>query len=436
MSTWLERHFDLKKHGSSLRTEFLAGLTTFVTMAYIIVVQPNLMGAAGMPIGPVMVSTLLISALFSIIMGLYTNRPFAMAPAMGGNAFFAYTIVAGGLATWQTALGMVLISGTAFFLLTLFGVREAIANMIPKNIKLAIGAAVGIFIAGLGLKNAGIIVVNEAGDSLTLASFHNSSLLLAIFGLAVIFGLMARGVKGAVLYGIVLTTLLGIPFGLVQLPQALFQLPPNPAPILLQVDWLDALKLSFFPLVFTFFTGDFFSTLGTVLGVGAKAGLLDENGDLPDIQKPFIVDSLATIVGALAGLTTVTTYIESASGVEAGGRTGLTAISTGFFFLVGLLLTPVFLMIPNEATAPALIAIGLTMLSSLKGIDFDRTDESLAAFLTVLVTGFTFSIANGIVFGVLSYVIIKISMGKIREVPVGLYILCIPLVYYLWLIGA
>ncbi|PTM60055.1 NCS2 family permease [Desmospora activa] len=436
MNTWLERRFNLKHHGTSLRTEFLAGLTTFVTMAYIIIVQPNLMGDAGMPAGPVMVSTLLISALFSIIMGFYTNRPFALAPAMGGNAFFAYTIVAGGLATWQTALGMVFISGTIFFLLTLFGVREAIANMLPKNIKLAIGAAVGIFIAGLGLKNAGIVVVNEAGNSLTLASFHNPSVLLAVFGLVVIFGLMARGVKGAVLYGIVLTTLIGIPLGLAKLPEALFQLPPNPAPILFQVDWLSALKLSFIPLVFTFFTGDFFSTMGTVLGVGGKAGLLDENGDLPDIKKPFMVDSVATMVGSMAGLTTVTTYIESASGVEAGGRTGLTAISTGFFFLIGLLLTPIFLIIPNEATAPALIVIGLTMLSSLKGIDFERTDESMVAFLTVLVTGFTFSIANGIVFGVLAYVIIKIVMGKIREIPVGLFILCIPLIYYLWLIGA
>ncbi|MDQ0300180.1 AGZA family xanthine/uracil permease-like MFS transporter [Salibacterium salarium] len=434
MSAWIEKRFGLNKNNTTTRTEMMAGLTTFVTMAYIIAIQPSLMSDAGMPAGSVMVTTLLVSAIFSIIMGLFTNRPFAMAPAMGGNAFFAYTIVASGVATYQTALGMVFISGMAFFLLTIFGIREAIANMLPKNIKLAVGAAVGIFITATGLKNAGLITANDSGDGLTLASLHNSSIMLSIIGLVIILGLMGRQIKGAVLYGIVITTVIGIPLGLTTMPETFFQAPPNPAPIMFQVDWLQALQFAFIPLIFTFFTGDFFSSMGTLLGVGAKADLLDKNGDLPGIKKPFLVDSLATVFGSMAGSTTVTTYIESASGVDAGGRTGLTAVSTGALFFVSLLVTPLFLMIPGEATAPALIVIGLTMLSSLKDINFENTEESLVAFLTVLITGFTFSIANGIVFGVLAYVVIKILTGKIKEIPIGLFILCIPLVYYLWLV--
>lgn len=433
MTNILEKLFNLKQLNTNVKVEVFAGLTTFITMAYIIIVQPNLMGGAGMPVGAVMVSTMIISGIATIIMGLYTNRPLALAPAMGSNAFFAYTIVAGGLATWQTGLGMVFISGVVFLLLTLFGIREAIANMIPKNIKLAIGAAVGIYIAALGFTQSGLVIPNTSSGNLTLGSMHNESVILVLLGIVLILGLMARKVNGAVLYGIVAVTIIGIPLGITKMPETVFQLPPSPFEIFFQVDWLSALKLSFFPLLFTFFVGDFFSTLGTVLGVGAKANLLDENGDLPDIQKPFLVDAVSTVGGALAGLTTVTTYIESASGVEAGGRSGLTAVSTGMFFIISLLLTPIFLMIPGVATAPALIVVGLSMLVSLKAIDFDQIDEAMPAFITILVTGFTFSISNGIVFGVLSFVAIKLITGKLKDIPIGLYFLCIPLIYFLWL---
>lgn len=434
MSNFLNRLFKLNELNTNIRTEILAGITTFITMAYIIIVQPNLMGAAGMPVGAVMVSTMIVSGLFSIIMGIFTNRPFALAPAMGSNAFFAYSVVAAGLATWETALGMIFISGVAFLVLTLLGLREAISNMLPKNIKLAISGSVGIFIVGTGLVNGGIIIQREGSNNMTLATLHEPSVLLAVIGILVTIGLMARKVKGAVLWGIILITVLGLPLGITNLPDTFFQLPPNPTSIFFQVDWIAALKLSFFPLIFTFFTGDFFSSLGTILGVSGKAGLLDKDGNLPGIKKPFIVDSSATITGSLLGVTTVTTYVESASGVSEGGKTGLTAVSAGVMFWICLLLTPIFLMVPSVATAPALVVIGITILESLKNINYDKLDELATALITILVTAFSFSIANGIVFGILSYVVIKLITGKVREIPIGLYFLCIPLAYYLWLI--
>ncbi|WP_047979900.1 NCS2 family permease [Ornithinibacillus contaminans] len=434
MSNFLNRFFKLNELNTNIKTEVLAGITTFITMAYIIIVQPNLMEAAGMPVGAVMVSTMIVSGLFTIIMGIVTNRPFALAPAMGSNAFFSYSIVAAGLATWQTALGMIFISGVIFLLLTLLGLREAISNMLPKNIKLAISGSVGIFIVGTGLVNGGIIIQREGSNNMTLASLHDPSVLLALIGILVTIGLMARKVKGAVLWGILLVTVLGFPLGITKLPDTLFQLPPDPTPIFFQIDWISALKLSFFPLIFTFFTGDFFSTLGTILGVSEKAGLLDKDGNLPGIKKPFLVDSSATIVGSLMGVTTVTTYVESASGVGEGGKTGLTSISTGLLFWFSLFLTPIFLMIPGVATAPALVVIGILILESLRNINFDKLDELATALILILVTAFSFSIANGIVFGIISYVIIKLITGKVRDIPIGLYFLCIPLAYYLWLI--
>lgn len=431
--TWLEKLFALSTYNTTVRTEFIAGVTTFITMAYIIIVQPNLMKAAGMPVGAVAVSTILISAVFSMLMGLYANRPFALAPTMGGNAFFAYSIVAAGDANWQTALGMVMISGICFLVLTLAGIREAIAEIMPKCVKNAVAGAVGLFIFGLGLTNAGIVLGNKTTGLLMLGSFHKANVILAVIGLVITLILMIRKVKGAVFYGIIVTAIVGIPLGITKLPQTFFSLPPDPSPIIGQFDIKSALSFAFFPLIFTFFTGEFFSTLGTVLGLGAKAKLLDEKGNLPEIQKPFIVDSLSVIGGAAMGMTPVSAYIESASGVEAGGRTGLTAVFTGVMFLLALFVTPLIMTIPSAATAPALILIGLSMLTTLKMIHWDDMEEMIPALFTVLTTGFSFSIANGIVFGVLSYVIIKIAAGKIKEIPWGLYLLCVPLIYYLWL---
>lgn len=424
----LEGLFKLKERNTNVKTEIAAGITTFMTMAYILIVQPSFMKAAGMDVGAVTVVTALLSAVFSIFMGLYTNLPFALAPAMGSNAFFAFTLVAGGLATWQQGLGMTFISGIIFILLTIFGLREVIVKVIPKNVKIAIGAAIGFYIAQLGFKNGHLMLI--ADGSIKMGNLHDPNTLLTLIGVLILVALMANKVKGDVLIGIILTTLIGIPMGITKIPDSFISMPPSIAPIAFQLDILGALKWSFFPLMFTFFVGDFFSTLGTVLGVSAKAGLLDENGDLPGINKPFLVDAIATVVGAVMGSTVVTTYIESASGVEAGGRTGLTAVSTGMCFLFTLFFTPIAAMIPAEATAPALILIGLLMISCVKDIDFSDFTEAFPAFATIIFTTFTSSISNGISIGIISYALTKIVSGRIKELNWGIFILCIPLVFY------
>ncbi|MGL4772102.1 MAG: NCS2 family permease [Clostridium sp.] len=424
----LERLFKLKENNTNVKTEITAGMTTFMTMAYILVVQPMFMGAAGMDVGAVTVVTALLAAGFSIFMGIYTNLPFALAPAMGSNAFFAYTLVAGGIVNWQTGLGMVFISGIAFMLLTLLGLREVIVNLIPKNIKYAIGVAVGFYIVLLGFKNGGLMSITEG--KMALGDVKSAGVILTLIGLVIMVFLSARKVKGGVLIGIVLTTIIGIPLGITAVPETLVTMPPSIEPIAFKLDILAALKWSFFPLMFTFFVGDFFSTLGTLLGVSAKAGLLDEEGNLPNINKPFLVDSIATVVGALFGSTVVTTYIESAAGVEEGGRTGLTSVAAGVCFALTIFLTPIAGMIPNEATAPALILIGLLMISGIKNIEFDEFTEAFPAFATITFTAFTSSISNGISIGIISYMLTKVLAGKYKELNWGIYILSIPLVLY------
>lgn len=424
----LENLFKLKEHNTDVRTEITAGITTFMTMAYILVVQPMFMGAAGMDVGAVTVVTGLLAAVFSIFMGLYTNLPFALAPAMGSNAFFAYTLVAGGIVTWEIGLGMVFISGVAFIVLTLLGLREVIVNLIPKNIKYAIGVAVGFYIVLLGFKNGGLMSITEG--KIALGDVKSASVLLTIIGLLTVVALTARKVKGSILIAIIVTTIVGIPMGITQVPESFITMPPSIEPIAFKLDILGALKWSFFPLMFTFFVGDFFSTLGTLLGVSAKAGLLDEDGNLPNINKPFLVDAIATIVGSIFGSTVVTTYIESASGVEEGGRTGLTAVSAGICFALTIFITPIAGMIPNEATAPALIIIGLLMISGMKQIEFDEFTEAFPAFATIVFTAFTSSISNGISIGILSYVATKLLSGKYQDLNWGVYLLSVPLIMY------
>ncbi|MEG1312050.1 MAG: NCS2 family permease [Romboutsia sp.] len=424
----LENLFKLKEHNTNVKTEITAGITTFMTMAYILVVQPMFMGAAGMDVGAVTVVTAILAAVFSIFMGLYTNLPFALAPAMGSNAFFAYTLVAGGIVSWETGLGMVFISGIAFIILTVLGLREVIVNLIPRNIKYAIGVAVGFYIVLLGFKNGGLMSITEG--KIAIGDVKSSGFILTIIGLLVVVGLTARKIKGSILIAIIITTLVGIPMGITQVPESLITMPPSIAPIAFKLDIMGALKWSFFPLMFTFFVGDFFSTLGTLLGVSAKAGLLDEDGNLPNINKPFLVDAIATVVGALFGSTVVTTYIESAAGVEEGGRTGLTAIAAGVCFALTIFITPIAGMIPNEATAPALIIIGLLMISGMKEIDFNDFTEAFPAFATIVFTAFTSSISNGISIGILSYVATKLLGGKFKELNLGIYLLSIPLIMY------
>lgn len=424
----LENLFKLKEHNTNVKTEVVAGITTFMTMAYIIMVQPIFMSAAGMDVGAVMVVTAVLSAVFTLFMALYTNLPFALAPAMGSNAFFAYTLVASGVVTWEQGLGMVFISGVIFLLLSVIGLREVIVKMIPKNIKLAIGAAVGFFIVLIGFKNAHFVALSD--NSISMGDLRATNTILALIGLAIVVALMANKIKGAILIGIIATTLIGIPMGITKVPDHLITAPPSIAPIAFKLDIIGALKWSFFPLMFTFFVGDFFSTLGTLLGVSAKAGLLDEEGNLPNIQKPFLVDAMATIVGAIFGSTVITTYIESASGVEEGGRTGLTGAVTAICFALTIFITPIVGMIPSEATAPALIVIGLLMLSGITEIDFSDFTEAFPAFATIIFTAYTSSISNGISIGIISYAFVKLVTLKFKEVHWGMYLLCIPLVAY------
>lgn len=424
----LEKIFKFQERNTNARIEITAGITTFMTMAYILVLQPMFMGAAGMEVGAVTVVTAILSAIFSIFMGIYTNLPFALAPAMGSNAFFAYTLVAGGIVNWETGLGMVFISGVVFILLTVLGLREVIVNLIPKNIKYAIGVAVGFYIVLLGFKNGGLMSLE--GGSIAMGDVKSPGVLLTIIGLVIVVFLQARKVKGGVLVAIILTTIIGIPMGITNVPESLVTMPPSIELIAFKLDIMAALKWSFFPLMFTFFVGDFFSTLGTLLGVSAKANLLDEEGNLPNINKPFLVDAIATVVGALFGSTVVTTYIESAAGVEEGGRTGFTAVVAGICFALTMFITPIAGMIPSEATAPALILIGLLMITGVKNIEFNDFTEAFPAFATIVFTAFTSSISNGISIGIISYMVTKVMAGRFKDLNWGIYILSIPLIAY------
>ena len=424
----LDGYFSITERGSTYRREILAGITTFMTMAYILIIHPSWMAAAGMDRGASVVVTALMSGVFSLFMGLYARLPFALAPAMGSNAFFAFTLVKGGIVPWEVGMGMVFISGSIFVLLTLFGIREIIVRLVPTSIKFAIGAAVGIFIAYLGMKDAGFIAFTNTG--VKMGSLHDPKAILSLIGLFLTGTLIARKTPGGILLGIFLTAAVGIPLGITKLPESFFALPASISPLAFKLDILGALKIQYIPFMFTFFVGDFFSTLGTVLGVSQKAGLLDREGNLPGIGRPFLVDSIGTVVGALFGSTTITTFIESASGVEAGGRTGLTAVTTSICFFLALFLVPLAAAIPSQATAPALIIIGLMMMPGVRNIVFEDFTESFPAFMTILVTAYTASIANGISAGILFYAAIKVLSGRARDVHWGTYVLCIPLVIY------
>lgn len=424
----LDRRFQFTRQGSSLKIEMMAGVTTFMAMAYILIVHPSFMRAAGMDVAAVTVAVALFSALGCFAMGYFTNLPFAIGPAMGGNAFFAFTLVAQGVVNWQTGMGMVFISGVAFIILTLLGLRELVVKMMPTNIKIAIGAAVGLFIAQLGFKSGGLMVIGDG--SIKLGSMHDTTVMLTLLGLALAFGFAARKLNGGLLLAMVIVSVIGIPLGMTKVPDHLISMPPSLAPISFELDIWAALQFGYISFIFTFFVGDFFSTLGTLLGVSEKAGFLDKDGNLPNIHRPFWVDSLATMVGSLFGLTTLTTYIESAAGVEAGGRTGLTSIATGICFLLCIFLTPLIIMIPAFATAPVLILLGLSMLTCVKRLEFDDPTEALPAFATIVFCAYTSSISNGISMGILSYIAIKLLAGRYRDIHPGLYVLAVPLLYF------
>lgn len=422
--SFLEKTFKLKEHKTNVKTEVLAGITTFMTMAYILIVNPLILSDAGMDFNALFTATALSAAIATLCMAFLANYPFALAPGMGLNAFFAYTVVLGMGYSWEFALTAILIEGIIFLLLTFFNVREALVNSIPMNIKHAVSVGIGLFIALIGFKNASIVVANGA-TLVGLGDLASPGVLLALAGLVITGILLAKKVKGALLIGIVVTTVLGIPLGITPMPTNIISTPPSLAPIFFKFDFSKIFTLDMVIVVFTFLFVDLFDTLGTLVGVATKADMLDKDGKLPKAKQALFADAIGTTVGAMLGTSTVTTYVESASGVAEGGRTGLTALTTGGLFAISLFLAPLFLIIPSEATAPVLILVGLFMMSPITKINFDDFTEAIPAFLTIVMMPFTFSIAEGIVFGIMSYVFLKLLTGKGKDAHPLMYALTV-----------
>ncbi|MCD4712046.1 MAG: NCS2 family permease [Clostridiales bacterium] len=416
---FFEKTFRLKDHGTNVRTEIIAGFTTFMTMAYILIVNPITLEAAGMDFMKVFTATALSAVIGTLVMGLVANLPFALAPGMGLNAFFAYTVVIGMGKSFEFALTAVFLEGLVFLLLTFFNVREAIINSIPSNIKKAISVGIGLFIAFIGLANAGIIV--QGATPVTLGEITSGPALLALIGLVIAGALLAHNVKGALFIAILATTLIGIPMGVTSLPTSLMSAPA--APYFFNFEWSQIFSLDMLIVLFVFLFVDMFDTVGTLVGVSTKAKMLTEDGKVPNAKKALFADAVGTTVGAIFGTSTVTTYVESAAGVAEGGRTGLTSVVTAGLFAVALLFSPLFIMIPSAATAPALILVGLFMMSPVKEIDFDDFTEAIPAFLTILMMPLTYSISDGIVFGMLSYVALKAITGKFKDIHILTWII-------------
>lgn len=428
----LEKFFKLSENKTTARTEILAGVTTFMTMAYILAVNPSILGDAGMDKGAVFTATALSAVIATLVMALVARLPFALAPGMGLNAFFAYTVVLTMGYSWQFALTAVFLEGLIFILLTAFNVREMIVNAIPANIRYAISVGIGLFIAFIGLQNAGIIVDNPA-TLVGLGDMSGSSVILAVLGVFIIGLLLAFKIKGALLIGILVTTVIGIPMGLTHFPEgSLLQAPPSLSPVFFQFDWQQIFTVDMLVVLFTFLFVDMFDTIGTLIGVSTKAGMLDEKGNIPRVKQALFADAIGTFFGAILGTSTVTTYVESASGVAEGGRTGLTALSTAVLFALALIFAPVFLMIPAAALAPVLIIVGLFMMSPVKKINFEDYTEAIPAFLTIILMPLTYSIADGIIFGLLSFVLLKLFSGRSKELSILMYILAILFVVKLW----
>ncbi len=418
---FFEKVFRLKDHGTNVRTEVIAGFTTFMTMAYILIVNPLTLGAAGLDMGKVFTATAVSSLVATLVMGLLANLPFALAPGMGLNAFFAYTVVLGMGKSPSFALTAVFLEGLIFILLSFFNVREAIINSIPHNIKKAISVGIGLFIAFIGLVNAG--VVQTGGAILAVGDITSGTALLAVIGLIIAGVLLAYNVKGALFIAILVTTVIGYPMGITSFPEKVISMPASP--YFFDFAWKDMFTLDMFTVVFTFLFVDIFDTVGTLLGVSTKAGMLNEKGEVPKAKQALLADAIGTTFGAILGTSTVTTYVESAAGVSEGGRTGLTAVVTAGLFAVALLFSPIFIMIPAAATAPALILVGLFMISPVKEINFDDFTEAIPAFLTIIMMPLTYSISEGIMFGVMSYVILKVAAGKVKDVSIITFILAL-----------
>ncbi len=441
---WIEKCFKLKENHTTFKTELMAGLTTFMTMAYILVVNPSILSATGMDAGALLTATCIASALGTFFMAIFANYPFVLAPGMGLNAYFAYTVCAQYGYSWQVALAAVFIEGIIFIILSLINVREAIFDAIPANMKKAVSVGIGMYIAFIGLQNAGV-VVNNASTCVSLGDVRTVPVALALIGTIITLALVIRKIRGALLLGILITWVLGIicqvtgiyavdvEAGVYSLiPTGVVSAPPSIMPIAGKMSFTAAGIFDFIVVIFAFLFVDLFDTLGTLIGVSTKAGFLDKNGKLPKIKGALFADALATTVGAALGTSTVTTFVESASGVSDGGKTGLTAFTAGILFLIALLFAPILTTIPSFATTPALVVVGLMMVENVRDIEFSDYTEGFPAFMTILMMVVCYSISEGLVFGVLSYVLLKLFGGRKSELnPV---IVIIAILFFLKLI--
>ena len=420
----LQKLFGFNSNETSVRTEIVAGITTFLTMSYILAVNPAMFGLLdGLPIGSVFTSTALAAIVGCLVMAFWGKLPFGLAPGMGLNAFFVYTVCIGMGYAWQFALTAVFIEGIIFILLTITNVREAIVNAIPINLRYAIGGGIGLFIAFIGLQNAGVVVNNDA-TLVVLGDITSGSALLALLGVIITGWLYVKNVKAAMLLGILITTIIGIPMGVTDF-RGVLSAPESIAPIFCQFEWQNVFTIDMLIIVFTFLFIDMFDTVGTLIGVCTKAKLVDKNGNIYRLNEAFMADAIATTVGACLGTSTTTTYVESASGVAQGGRSGLTAFVIACCFVVALFFSPLFLSIPAAATAPVLIIVGLMMLEPIRKIDFSDFSESIPAFICIIMMPMAYSISDGILLGMISYFLINLICGNFKKLTPTMCILAI-----------
>ena len=421
LSMSLDRRFQIKQNGSTVRTEILAGITTFATMSYVLATIPNMLEQAGLVRGAVLTMLIIAVVACSVAMALYTNRPFCLAPGMSSVAILS-SIDSIGM-TPEVAFGIIFWEGVIFVIISFAGLRNIIATAIPASIKIALSGGIGLYIALIGLKSGGIVVSSQS-NTLIFGDLSTPKALMFGIGFLLVLIFEARKIKGSMILSIIIVTIIGIPLGVTQLPTHLFNVPSGISDVTLRIDILGALL--------TFFVPDFFGTMGIILGVANQAGWLDENGDMPGIEKCFKVDSLSTVAGSLFCMPVMTTYLESASGVEDGGRTGLTALTTSGLFALMLLFTPLALMVPGVATGPVLTIIGFQMLSSMRSVDYSDKTECLPAFIAVAMTILTYNIANGMALSIVSYLILKLAAGKGKEVPKSMYVIGVCMLFYLY----
>lgn len=413
--------FDLKT--MTLKKEIMGGITTFLTMAYILAVNPTILGDAGMDPGAVFTATVISAVVGTLVMAIYAKLPFSLAPGMGLNAFFAYTIVLTMGYTWQFALTAVFIEGLIFILLTLSGLRQKIVDCMPLLLRRSISPGIGLFIAFIGLKNAGIVAGSES-TLVTMGNLHDPAVLLAFFGILLSAVLLVRNVTGALLIGILVTTIVGIPLGVTHFTSVV-STPPSLAPIFCQFEWSSILSMDMVVCVLTFLFIDMFDTIGTLIGVSNRAGMVDEQGNIPRLKDAFMADAIGTTVGAVLGTSTVTTFVESASGVNVGGRSGLTSFSSAICFALALFLAPLFLAIPGQATAPALVLVGVMMMNDIRNIDFQNYLTAIPCFVCITFMPLTYSISDGILMGLITWVLLHVCCGKFKNLNLGMIILSI-----------